>query len=336
MHRCPHAGTPHNANKTGHSIMGSFGYFQITRQCNQCCRICSNPENDNTVTLEQGKQFIDSLIEDGGFGGVILTGGEPTLSEHLPDYLTYCAEKKFPSVLITNGQCMADPQYVKALKDAGLTKVILSLYSANEKVQSFLTGNPQSLENITKAARNIAKIRGVDLSVTITMNKYNADHLSSNVEFIKKNMSQVKHVVFNNLDTRMNRASENPDTIPMLNDIDIELTRAVDLMRQWNMTYRIERVPLCYMGGYEHNSTETRRIVKNEQVRILFLDEKDQVDQAQGDVFYSKAECCSVCYMNDICIGLYSMDVHYSSGELFPIFHCDKEEVIEKILANAP
>jgi hypothetical protein len=143
-------------------------------------------------------------------------------------------------------------------------------------------------------------------------------------------------VVFNNLDTRMNRVALNPDTIPMLNDIDIELTRSVELMRGWNMTYRIERVPLCYMGGYEHASTETRRIVKNEKVRILFLDEKGQVDQAQGDVYYGKTECCKVCYLNNICIGLYSMDEHYSSSELFPIFHTDVDEVTEKILANAP
>ena len=316
--------------------MGSFGYLQITRQCNQHCRICSNPENENGITLEQGKSFLDSLIRDTGYEGVILTGGEPTLSDDLPAYLTYCAEKQFRSVLITNAQRLADAGYVKTLKDAGLTKAALSFYSARAKVQAFLTDNPKSLENFTKAARNLEKIGGIDVYVTMTMNKHNADHLSLNVEYLKKQIPSLNHVVFNNLDTRMTRASENPDTIPLLNDIDIELTRSVDLLRKWNMSFRIERVPLCYMGGYEHASTETRRIVKKEKVRILFLDEKHEVDQAEGDVFYGKAECCRVCYLNEICIGLYSMDVHYQSAELFPIFHCTKDEVIEKILENAP
>jgi MoaA/NifB/PqqE/SkfB family radical SAM enzyme len=316
--------------------MGSFGYLQITRQCNQCCRICSNPENENTLTLKQGKKFIDSLIADGNCEGVIITGGEPTMSEDLPEYLKHCAENKFRSVLITNGQRLADSSFVRKLKGSGLSKIVMSLYSADPKIQTYLTGNPDSLANFNKAARNIEKIGGIDISVTMTINKCNASHLSMNVEYIRKNIPSVNHVVFNNLDPLMNRASLNPDTIPMLNDIDIELTRSVELLRKWNMTYRIERVPLCYMAGFEHNSTETRKIVKKEKVRILFLDEKEEVDQAEGDIFYGKAECCRPCYMNDICIGLYSMDVHYMSKELFPVFHIEKEEVIEKVLSNAP
>lgn len=316
--------------------MGSFGYLQITRLCNQCCRICSNPDNTNALPLAQGKEFIDSLIGGGEHEGVILTGGEPTLSDDLPEYLSYCRENNFPAVVITNGQKMADAAYVKLLKKSGLTSVVLSLYSADPKVQSFLTGNPSSLENFIKAAGNIEKSGGIQLSVTMTINKYNADHLSSNVKFIKNTMPSVKHVVFNNLDPLMNRASENPDTIPMLNDIDIELTRSVELLRKWKMSYRIERVPLCYMAGYEHNSTETRRIVKKDKFKILFLDEKGEVDKKDGDVFYGKTECCGVCYLNEICIGLYSMDVHYMSDELFPVFHCTKEEVSEKVLENAP
>lgn len=316
--------------------MGSFGYLQITRRCNQRCRICSNPENENALALERGKKFLDSLMADGGYGGVVITGGEPTMSEDLPEYLKHCAENKFESVLITNGQKMADAGYVRMLKRAGLISVALSLYSADPKIQANLTGNPDSLANFNKAARNIEKAGGISLSVTMTMNKCNADHLSWNVEFLKKNMPSINHVVFNNLDPLMNRASQNPETIPTLNDIDIELTRSVELLRQWNMTYRIERVPLCYMGGFEHNSTETHKIVKQEKVRILFLDEKGEVDQAEGDVFYGKAECCRLCYLNDICIGLYSMDKHYMSAELFPIFHIDKEEVIGKVLSGAP
>ncbi len=315
--------------------MGGYGYFQITRQCNQRCIICSNPENENTVSFERGKKYINSLIANKNYQGIIFTGGEPTLSADLPDYLRHCAEKDFTGVLITNGQKLADEEYARSLKEAGLRRVVLSMYSARPKVQAFLTGNPDSLKNIEKAARNIETIGGTTLSVTITMNKYNADHLSLNVEHIIKTMPMVSHVVFNNLDPLMNRASQNPDTHHRLNDIDIELTRSVDLLRKNNMTFRIERVPLCYMGGYEHVSTETRRIVKKEEVKILFLDEKGEVDQSQGDFLYNKAECCEVCYLNEICVGLYSMDKHYMSKELFPVFHIEKDEVIEKILSNA-
>ncbi len=315
--------------------MASFSYLQITRLCNQQCRFCSNPENQNSITLSQGKKFIDSTIADGDYLGVLLTGGEPTLSDDLPEYIEYCASRKFGCRIITNGQKLADMAYLKKLKDSGLKLVTMSVYSDDAGVQSFLTGNQDSLKNFEQAARNIKKIGGIKLDIAITINKYNSDHLSRIVGHIKKKFSFVKHITFNNLDPLMNRASQNTDTIPMLNDFDIQLDRSVNLIEEWGMSCRVERVPLCYMSGFEHLSTETRRIVKNDKCRILFLDEKGEVDKRDGDRFYGKTDCCKVCYLNEICAGLYSMDEHYTSRELYPVFYTTKEEVSEKILAGA-
>lgn len=314
--------------------MASYGYLQITRLCNQCCLFCSNPENQNSISFEQGAGYIDTLADDGGYDGVILTGGEPTLSDDLPRYLDHCSAKGLKAILMTNGQKLADRAYLDSLIDSGLSIVTMSLYSVNPEIQALLTGNDDSFANFTAAAENISDAGCVSLEILITLNKYNANHFSHNVEFIKKNFPRVTHFIFNNLDPLMNRASENPDTIPMLNDIDLQLDRSVALLRKWKKTLRIERVPLCYMGGFEHLSTETRRIVKNEKCRIHFLDEKGEVDKAEDDSNYGKAPCCEVCYLNEICAGLYSMDTHYSSEELFPVFHITKDEVVEKVLSE--
>jgi len=62
--------------------MANLGYIQLTRQCNQKCLFCSNPENEQVLDLDQIKDKIDQLIKD-GYTGVILTGGEPTLNPDL-------------------------------------------------------------------------------------------------------------------------------------------------------------------------------------------------------------------------------------------------------------
>lgn len=101
--------------------MANLGYIQITRECNQECKFCSNPPSGmKSVRLRSAKKKIDSFISL-GYKGVILTGGEPTLSPYLPDIISYCRQKAFPCRLVTNGQRLADFSYLKCLREAGLS-----------------------------------------------------------------------------------------------------------------------------------------------------------------------------------------------------------------------
>ena len=59
--------------------MANLGYLQLTRNCLQKCRFCSNPPTGVELDVEEMKTLIDELV-DLGYDGIILTGGEPTLS----------------------------------------------------------------------------------------------------------------------------------------------------------------------------------------------------------------------------------------------------------------
>jgi len=60
--------------------MANIGYMQIVRHCNQYCRFCSNPSSGYMLDLDTAKREIDDFANRGYFG-VILTGGEPSLSD---------------------------------------------------------------------------------------------------------------------------------------------------------------------------------------------------------------------------------------------------------------
>ena len=306
--------------------MANLAYLQITRECNQECLFCSNPPTHKNKPLHFFKKLIDYYITQ-KYSGVIFTGGEPTLSGYLTDLIAYAASKKFDCRIITNGQRISDSRYLKSLKDAGLKHVALSIYSDDAKIQSFLTKNPKSLYAIEKAFENISKL-GLSANVVTVINKYNADHLSRLVKWITSRYPFVHHFVWNNLDPLMNRASKHPDTIPTLNDFELELKLAMDHLCNSQRTFRVERVPLCYMVEYAHCSTETRKIVKKEERMIYFLDNKKLIRQKGWS--YGKAKCCSVCSLNEICAGLYQMDKCYSSEELYPLF-VDKNNIIKRI-----
>lgn len=253
--------------------MARLAYIQITRRCNEQCLFCSNPPYDATLPFDEGKFVLDKYIEQ-GYEGVILSGGEPTLSEDLPAYLRYCRDRDFYAKMITNGQKLASHEYARRLKEAGLYHLSISLYSQDPEIMAFITQKRDALAKIMKALRNLEALGDIIVDINIVINKYNADHLSKIAGFVVERFPFVRHFVFNNLDPYDNWASVNTDTIPRLNDFELELHRALRLLEAHGKSFRVERVPLCYMAEYAHFSTETRRIVKGEGKAVYFLDER--------------------------------------------------------------
>lgn len=312
--------------------MANLYYIQVTRKCNQKCRFCSNPPNNRVLSLKEGKKLIN-YYKRKGCDGLIFTGGEPTLSHHLPEFLRYASLRNIPSRIITNGQNLADLNYLKSLKESGLYHLHLSVYSYKPKVQAFLTRNEDSLKNITQALKNLGKIGGIAVNINTVINHYNADHLLKTVQWLVKNFPFINHFVWNNLDPSTTRARRNKDTIPKLNEFELSLHQAMAYLTEHKKTFRVERVPLCYLPGFEHVSTETRKIVKKEDRSTFFLDERGFLNEKDWEHKwgYAKVECCRYCFLESICPGLYRKDKYYSSKELYPVF-VSKEEIINKII----
>lgn len=310
--------------------MANLAYFQVMRDCNQYCRFCSNPPTHKEHSIEEGFRFIDDIMAK-GWDGLILTGGEPTLSDRLPEYLRYCRDRGFPTRIITNGQRLADPDYARSLKEAGLGHAHISLHSVRPDVQAFLTQTPASLPNQIRALDNLAALGGIEVQINTVINKYNADHLDENVSWLTDRFPFIRHFVWNNLDPRMNRATRNRDTIHRLADVELTLHRAMSRLARLGKTFRVEKMPLCYLHGFEHVSTETRKIVKDEVRRVAFLDKRG--DFFQDDFRYGKAEVCGPCSLKEICGGLFEMDHYYSSRELHPVF-VPRQPIVDRILAE--
>src|SRR5439155_418359 len=154
--------------------MANIGYLQVTRDCQQHCRFCSNPPSGLDRTLEEDKRLVDDFLAR-GYSGVILTGGEPTIVPHLPDLVRHCVA------------------------------IGITLDPTNETCDT---------------PRNVyAKLR----------------------------------------------------------DLELPLPRAMRILARAGVTFRVERVPLCYMLEFAEYSTETRKLVKNEERMIHFLDGKGTV-----------------------------------------------------------
>ncbi len=309
--------------------MANLGYIQVTRLCNQRCRICSNPERDATLSLEQVKKMIDDFKRR-DYYGVIFTGGEPTLHQDLPAMVEYAVSQGLHCRLITNGQIPARSDYLAMLYEKGLRLLHVSIQSYKDEMQAFLTANPKSLSRVLRTIEIAGNI-GLDVNINTPISHYNADHLYENVLFLVKKFPFLHHFVWNNLDPTMNRATENPDVIPKLWEFEVSLYKAMRFLHSTGRTFRAEKVPLCYMTEFAWASTETRKIVKSEERIVRFLDEKGMVRETLFE--HGKADVCKICTLNPICAGLYEMDRFYDSAQLYPVF-VDPDKIRTRILED--
>jgi MoaA/NifB/PqqE/SkfB family radical SAM enzyme len=300
--------------------MANLGYIQVTRRCNQRCRFCSNPELAAERTLVETKGLVDDL-RGRGYDGVVLTGGEPTIAATLAEVIAYCVEVGLSARLITNGTRICEAAYLDGLIHAGLSHVHLSLHSDDPVVHGELTRNPDGFRAITTAlelVRERAERVTADINAVITSR--NADHLDRLVAFVIARFPFVRHFVLNGLDPETDRLRESPELVPRLADLEISLSRAAGAILGSGRTLRVERIPLCYMQGFEHCSTETRKIVKAEERVVHFLDRRGSVRQEAGAFVHRHHTCCEVCTLREICAGLYDRGEGYDPRELAPQF----------------
>ncbi len=311
--------------------MANLGYLQLTRNCLQHCRFCSNPPTGVDLTVPEMHHLIDDLAQM-GYDGVILTGGEPTLSPLLLDALQYATDKGLYNRMITNGQRLSDPVFFQECVDAGLHHIHVSLHSYRQEVHDYITQYPTAFQTLIDCLALVPSV-GITCDINTVINTYNADHLHETVQWICTRFPFIRHFVWNNMDPDGNRAEDNPDCIASHHEFMVSLEQAMDYLTATGRTFRAERVPLCFMRRHAHCSTETRKIVKEEERCIRFLDGKGFVHQLE--FLHGKGKVCDVCRWDGICAGMFSMAKTFDERELSPIFD-DPLPVITAVLGRAP
>jgi MoaA/NifB/PqqE/SkfB family radical SAM enzyme len=285
------------------------------------------------VDLTEGEMegLIDDLVGM-GYDGVILTGGEPTLSPLLFPALRYASRKGLHSRMITNGQRLADRDFFREAVGQGLSHVHVSLHSYRPEVHDFITAYPGAWETLVTCLSHVPEM-GITNDINTVINTYNADHLHETVMWLVDRFPHIRHFVWNNMDPDGNRAAENPDCIARHHEFQVSLELAMEYLQRTGRTFRAERVPLCYMRRFAWSSTETRKIVKDEERCIRFLDQKGFVHQKE--FLHGKGRACEACRFDPICAGMFSMAKSFDEAELSPVFD-DPSTVIRDVLGRPP
>lgn len=145
-----------------------------TWHCNQKCLHCyaaGQPMGETPeLSTAQWKAILEKLREC-NIPQVTFTGGEPTLRGDLVELVS--AAQWFVTRLNTNGRLLA-PELCKALYEASLDSVQITLYSADEAVHNALVGAAGFADTV-QGIRN-AVAAGLNVSVNTPLCSRNADY----------------------------------------------------------------------------------------------------------------------------------------------------------------
>ena len=115
----------HPENCTFYSV-----FVDITHRCNMECANCYTPNRD-VPDLDLDK-FYEALAKFPKKTEIRLIGGEPTVRTDLIDIVAKIKSLGHRPTMMTNGLMLARPGYARALVDAGMRSIYISLNGADD------------------------------------------------------------------------------------------------------------------------------------------------------------------------------------------------------------
>lgn len=312
-------------------------YLQITRKCNNNCVFCSNPKIDKDLSLDEILEILKNYKEQ-DITEVFLTGGEPTIHPLFFEIVKTLNEEGFKVRIITNGMNFGDKTFIDQYEKSNIDSTHLSFHSHVEEQSEKLYGSKETIKLQKEGIKNLNSTN-IKYHFNTTINSINYKNLSELMEFIISTCPRVTHIVFNFLDPGKsdgiisNNASKNPWIVPKYSDIENYLYKALELLKKHKKTFRVERVPLCYLRGFEEFSSETRKIVKNENYICSFLrkEKQSEIRKVQDHNKSKERLACANCTFEGICSGIQKeYELIHSDNELYPVFE-NPEGIIKKI-----
>ncbi|MFA8341855.1 MAG: anaerobic ribonucleoside-triphosphate reductase activating protein [Rhodothermaceae bacterium] len=131
---------------------GSVSAVIFTLGCNFKCPFCHNPElvlpEKFNTPMDEAEVFSFLENRKGLLDGIVITGGEPTIHNDLPEFIRKIKNLGFKVKLDTNG---TKPEVVKQLLEAGLLDFIAMDIKATFNKYKILSGCDTNLDKLVES-----------------------------------------------------------------------------------------------------------------------------------------------------------------------------------------
>ncbi len=164
---------------------GKLACTIFTFGCNFRCGFCHNPElvvGDGRTEIKQ-EEILEFLKNRKGFlDGVCITGGEPTLNEGLPEFISKIKELGFLVKLDTNG---TNPKMLEELINKKLVDYIAMDIKAPLEFYDKVTNVKVNKSDIQKSVDLIRRTENYEFRTTVVPGLFNEEYAKLIGEWLK-------------------------------------------------------------------------------------------------------------------------------------------------------
>jgi predicted dehydrogenase/MoaA/NifB/PqqE/SkfB family radical SAM enzyme len=278
-----------------------------TVNCNQDCTFCSANETSNNIWADPVEMYKTiARVARRGVNRLSFSGGEPTLSKHLPSFIRIARRAGVPTVeIISNGVLLDNQARVDQIVQAGLTHAFISLHAHTEAISRVQTQKIGDFPKTVKAIKLLLDSK-VEVVLNHVINARNYRYLKQYVEFVHQEFGGRVLISFAFV-TPQYKALENIDLVPRLSDVMPYLKRAMYRALELKQSFIIgarQGLAPCFLDEFRAWSD-----------MLLHVNEAKSEDEHQK----TRGAACDECRYRNHCSGLWRPYVaKYGFGEVKP------------------
>jgi radical SAM protein with 4Fe4S-binding SPASM domain len=173
--------------------------WNLTQRCNLECAHCymsafAGADTRGELTTDECRRVIDEIAAVNPNVFLILTGGEPLLRKDIWDVAAYASEKRFTTVLGTNGVLLREPE-AKLMRERGVLGASISLDSTDPRKHDAFRHLPNAWDGAVRATR-VLNDAGLDFSLHMSVTDWNVDEVPAMVDLAKELGAKVLNFFF--------------------------------------------------------------------------------------------------------------------------------------------
>jgi len=289
--------------------------IQLTNSCNQNCIFCIFDRLTNTKTITNNKNLIGIPTDEAKnriiksketSNSVNFMGGEPLLKKDLIELISFSKKQGFEKINVnTNGSLLYNSDFVRSLRDAGLTQLTISLHSHIRKKQEEISRTKGNYDKTVQGIKN-CKSLGLTTSVSIVIYSGNYMQLPETAKFVD-NIGNISTICF--LFIRPNQDVFNiKGLIPKISEVRPSLFKAMNYCETNNISFWVQAIPPCHLEKYKRNNYHFN--MNEEQIN----------NEIRTNDYGAKSARCKTCIYDNNCVGLTKGYAElYGTSELNPI-----------------
>lgn len=333
-------------------------YLYFSQYCNLKCRHCWIDPQFSTEKIkgdeEVDVQTVISALEECrqlGMASVKITGGEPFLRKDIFKLLDYLKNNKIEIMLETNATLIKEEE-AKALKEANVSQIAVSLDGPDEQTHQLLRGIKGSFTQAIDGIKFL-KEQSLNVQVIISLWRKNKDYIKATIDLSRHlGVNSFKLNIIQNI-SRADKMAEDNEILSVKEVIDFykELKEELEKEPPFKVIFDIPpafhplvdsqlkdlctcgimnilgilgdgKISICGIG----RRAETLVLGQVGQNKIKDIwNEHPTLKEIRGKVPGNLEGVCAKCILKYYCLGKCRAEAYYSQGSLLaPLSFCQE------------